>query len=889
MKSKILSVLTLLALLATFVHATPDAFAEDAPLAIVFDVSGSMNENDSSGTVKLATAKAAMKDLVQSRRGQRVGLWTYPGEGNQVDNCQAGGWVRRLSPSDNSDVTDVTAEIQMLTANGGTPTGPALKAAADSLRAAGYGTATIVLVSDGKSNCGTPPCEVAKSIVDSGFDLTVAAVAFDIEDGGGELECIANVTGGTFSDAKDSGELIKELEKLKPAALELSVADPETVRAGELMHFRVTVHNPSRNPVTDASLLISFSDRKAVPFVPAPSKRLATIPPGGTVEQVWTVGTRSGHTGKVDWVVLAGSQALGAVSRRGTVNLIDGDLKRGDGGVLLKHHGGRTVVLGDSYSSGEGAGDYEEDGEDYTCHRSRNAYGVDVEPDAVVIACSGATSPDLLGLLQTDKQPDQMNLLKKMEAPEIVFLTIGGNDIGFSEIVRHCFIGNCADEKDRQRYLERIERHPGFADTYEKIARAVNSEQMIKARGGVMAPVIVSPYPNPLWPKNRGQCNGNPGADGVIDAMQALWPPSWKNLGTRYIGFSPAEIEVSEKILAALNGKVEASVKEAAGKGWPVYFADSVEDFAVSHTICEEDSYFVRLTLENAAWRCAAEVVKMEKLQELFHPNKKGHRAWATRLITWSQRINIDEDAKPPSVQGGGVIDAIVRFGQRPIIPGGAEMKVTLGPVGEDGEYPAHDTEYRVTQDGKVNIRIEGLLPGTKVRVTVESEPQMLGNFTVAEDGTVEATVTLPELSTGGHQLVLEGYDTEYNLVGKRVPLQVDSGVPYWVLLAGLVLIATSLGTWLAVRKRRNLLHGKPESGNGKSKKKTRPGSGGTEKPEAQDDPGKADEPGGSEAPGESSCSEEAAEPEEAGDPGQPDDPGEPEKPDGSGSGPGVN
>lgn len=42
MKSKILSALTLLALLATFVHATPDVFAEDAPLAIVFDVSGSM-------------------------------------------------------------------------------------------------------------------------------------------------------------------------------------------------------------------------------------------------------------------------------------------------------------------------------------------------------------------------------------------------------------------------------------------------------------------------------------------------------------------------------------------------------------------------------------------------------------------------------------------------------------------------------------------------------------------------------------------------------------------------------------------------------------------------------------------------------------------------------
>ena len=202
--------------------------------------------------------------------------------------------------------------------------------------------------------------------------------------------------------------------------------------------------------------------------------------------------------------------------------------------------------------------------------------------------------------------------------------------------------------------------------------------------------------------------------------------------------------------------------------------------------------------------------------------------------------------------------------------------------------YPAHDTEYRVTQDGKVNIRIEGLLPGTKVRVTVESEPQMLGNFTVAEDGTVEATVTLPELSTGGHQLVFEGYDTEYNLVGKRVPLQVDSGVPYWVLLAGLVLIATSLGTWLAVRKRRNLLYGKPESKNGKSKKKSRSGFGGTEESEAQETPGKVDGSGGSEEPRESDWPEESAEPEKAGDPGQPDEPGEPKKPDGSDSGPGV-
>lgn len=778
------------------------ARAEEQPVVIVFDVSGSMEEQDSSGTVKLETAKRAMVDLVQGRKGLPVGLWTYPGGASDTDGCQPGGWVQNLSPRERPDVTDVTAQIQLLRAHGETPTGPALKNVADSLKQQGYNQATIVLVSDGKANCGPPPCEVAQEVVDSGFELTVAAVAFDIKDDSqGELQCIANVTGGTYADAKEATDLVKELETLQPAELELVVAAPTTVQAGELIHFQVSVRNSGANPVADASLLLSLDGSVSVPFLPAPHKRLESIPPGGTVTRQWVVGTRTGATGSISWTVLAGSRTLGAVSQKGTVQVTNEPLRRSDGGAVLVERNGPTVVLGDSYSSGEGAGDYLEDSSGMKCHRSKNAYGYLLDPEVEIFACSGATSHEMMGRVRGANLPDQFGLMKNdVKVPDMVVMTIGGNDIGFGDIVTQCFVGDCS--KDYKAYVQRIDRYYSFTEMYKKISRAINTPQMIAERDGALAPVIVSPYPNPFWDSSRGHCNGNIGAEALAKARELFVERG--NLGIQSLGFSVEEIQAGTAILNALNSKIERDVKGAADAGYPVFYADSVRDFAVGHSICERDSYFVRVTVGEVAWRYPSDFITQAK-QEMFHPNKEGHRAWANRLITWSQRAPINPEAKFPEEGEESLADRLIRMVQRPVLPRKATVEPKLQPPQQNGNLAVQEMKVPVTATGEVTIRLTGLMPGTTVRVTVESESQVLDTPVVGEDGTVETTVTLPELSAGSHHLVLEGYDETYQLVGQRIPLQVDSGFPIWLLALIVIGGLSLLGTGLLVLKHRAL------------------------------------------------------------------------------------
>lgn len=127
------------------------------------------------------------------------------------------------------------------------------------------------------------------------------------------------------------------------------------------------------------------------------------------------------------------------------------------------------VALGDSYSSGTGTGDYF----DAVCRRSSKAYpqllanalgaGLTFE------ACTGAKTADLLA-----KQ------LGSLDAEtDLVTVTIGGNDIGWSEAIKACItpLTNCID--DIEAAEARVgDELPGLLDgAYAAIAdRAPNAE-----------------------------------------------------------------------------------------------------------------------------------------------------------------------------------------------------------------------------------------------------------------------------------------------------------------------------------------------------------------------------------------------------------------------------
>src|SRR6204780_3396140 len=93
------------------------------------------------------------------------------------------------------------------------------------------------------------------------------------------------------------------------------------------------------------------------------------------------------------------------------------------------------VALGDSYSSGVGAGSYISSSG--SCERSSKAYPeqwADANSPAsfVSVACSGATTADVLS--------SQVQALSA--STTLVSITIGGNDAGFSSVMETCVLSS---------------------------------------------------------------------------------------------------------------------------------------------------------------------------------------------------------------------------------------------------------------------------------------------------------------------------------------------------------------------------------------------------------------------------------------------------------------
>jgi hypothetical protein len=123
------------------------------------------------------------------------------------------------------------------------------------------------------------------------------------------------------------------------------------------------------------------------------------------------------------------------------------------GGVPTPGVSARFAALGDSYSAGEGNAPYGygSGGPKNHCDRSPDAYGplianVPLSTSLAFVACSGAITDDFLtpnhegNLNETTgkKEPAQLEVLGANT--EDVTWTIGGNDVGFSELEK-CFFG----------------------------------------------------------------------------------------------------------------------------------------------------------------------------------------------------------------------------------------------------------------------------------------------------------------------------------------------------------------------------------------------------------------------------------------------------------------
>lgn len=134
------------------------------------------------------------------------------------------------------------------------------------------------------------------------------------------------------------------------------------------------------------------------------------------------------------------------------------------------------VALGDSYSAGNGAGNY--DSSSGNCHRSFNAYPYLWKnahaPSAFAdTSCSGAVTTDV-----TNSQLSPLN-----SSTSLVSLTIGGNDAGFSDVITTCVTGSDTDCVNRVNQAESYIQNtlPARLDaTYNAIrAKAPNAKVVV--------------------------------------------------------------------------------------------------------------------------------------------------------------------------------------------------------------------------------------------------------------------------------------------------------------------------------------------------------------------------------------------------------------------------
>ncbi|MEU8542884.1 SGNH/GDSL hydrolase family protein [Streptomyces sp. NPDC048717] len=110
------------------------------------------------------------------------------------------------------------------------------------------------------------------------------------------------------------------------------------------------------------------------------------------------------------------------------------------------------VALGDSYSSGVGAGSYDSASGD--CKRSANAYPMlwkasHATTSFAFNACSGAVTTDV-----TNNQLGSLN-----SSTTLVSITIGGNDAGFSDVMTTCILQSDAT------CVSRVNQAKSYVDT----------------------------------------------------------------------------------------------------------------------------------------------------------------------------------------------------------------------------------------------------------------------------------------------------------------------------------------------------------------------------------------------------------------------------------------
>ncbi len=244
------------------------------------------------------------------------------------------------------------------------------------------------------------------------------------------------------------------------------------------------------------------------------------------------------------------------------------------------------VALGDSYSSGVGAGDY--DAKDPECKRSANAYSQEwVKKFSMekvgrfdFVACSGAKTNDV-----ESKQLSALNAKTTM-----VTMTIGGNDVGFAPIIAQCLITNLFDDA------------PCIASAF---TAGVFAERQMPKRLDALYKKIKDKAPN-------------------ADVYVLEYPRIFETGECGLFGLkSPQRMAINQA-----TSKLNRAIRDTA-KSNGFRFVEAEKVFS-GHGVCT--------TPREDAW-----VTDASAGRDLYHANKEGHEAYAVLLDAAVRGVGLPE------------------------------------------------------------------------------------------------------------------------------------------------------------------------------------------------------------------------------------------------------
>lgn len=194
----------------------PAAPTEAPKVDLVLDVSGSMRATDIEGKSRISVAQQSLNDVIdalpaETDFGIRTLGATYPGN-DKNEGCKD---TKQLFPVGKTDKVEAKTAVATLRPTGWTPIGLALRGAAQDL-GTGPTTRRIVLITDGEDSCAPPdPCDVARELAAQGIHLVVDTLGLAHDDKTRQqLLCIANATGGTFTDVRTQAQLTQKVKQL---------------------------------------------------------------------------------------------------------------------------------------------------------------------------------------------------------------------------------------------------------------------------------------------------------------------------------------------------------------------------------------------------------------------------------------------------------------------------------------------------------------------------------------------------------------------------------------------------------------------------------------------------------------------------------------------------